>query len=169
MKLWLEDGSLTDKSSNGNNATPVGSNSPTVVNSTSGKPALKWDGSGTQELQVSPFLGSATGATLYCVFTASNGNYNLVRTANLDDYWRFVSGAGYFGTFRNGRFEGYPNSMPSSGSHLISIHADTNSYEVLLDNVSLGSQSSTFTPGDRFRIVSNDKAFSGDIGIIFDF
>ncbi|MEH2138684.1 hypothetical protein [Nostoc sp.] len=166
MKLWLEGGSLLDKSGNANHATPVGSSSPTVITSTSGKPALKWNGSGTQELQVTPFLQGTNGATLYCVFTASDGNYNLARTSGLDDYWRFVSGPGYFGTFRGGRIDNYPAVMPNSGSHLISVHAETGYYEVMLDNVSQGTQVGTFTPGDRFRIGTNDKAFGGDISLL---
>jgi hypothetical protein len=167
MKLWLEGGSLVDKSGNNNNATPLGANSPTIVTSTSGKQALKWDGSGTQEIQIAPFLANASGATVYCVFTASDANYNLLRTANLDDYWRFVSGAGYFGAFKNSRFEGYPATMPSSGSHLVSIHAQDSHYEILVDNVSKGIQTgNTFLPGDRFRIGTNDKIFSGDISLM---
>lgn len=165
--LWLE-GSLTDQSGNNRNASPVGANSPSVVTGLNSKPALRWNGSGNQELQVSPFLSGTTDATLYCVFTVSaNTNYNLVRTANLDDYWRFTSnGAGYLGVFRSGRFEGFPSAMPSSGSHLISIHADGTNYEVLLNNQSIGSTSSSYSPGDRFRIGTNDKAFNGDISLL---
>ncbi|MEH2312350.1 MAG: hypothetical protein V7K35_13345 [Nostoc sp.] len=166
MALLLE-GSLTDKSGNTRNASAVGSNSPLIVTAIDGKQVLRWNGSGTQELQVTPFLSNSIGATLYCVFTIYQAdNYNLVRTAGLDDYWKFVSGSGYFGTFKNSRFESYPLSMPNTGSHLLSIHADFNTYEVLVDRVSKGQQQSTFAPGDRFRIGVNDKVFTGDIATL---
>ncbi|MBD2360046.1 hypothetical protein H6G36_02330 [Anabaena minutissima FACHB-250] len=168
MGLWLENGELTDKSGNSRNATPVGANSPSVAVGIDSKNVLRWSGAGNQELQVSPFLSGTTGATLYCVFTVSaNTNYNLVRTANIDDYWRFTSGGnGYIGTFRNARIENYPAAMPSSGSHLISIHANSAGYEAILDNVSKGLRAETYNSGDRFRIGTNDKAFNGDIALI---
>lgn len=166
MRLWLDGGSLSDKSGDGNDATPVGASAPTITNDSSGKPALKWNGSGTQELQVTPFLSDVNAATLYCVFTASDGNYNLARTSALDDYWRFVSGAGYFGTFSASRRDNYPATMPSTGNHLLSIHSQNGHYEILLDNVSSGVQTGNFVAGDRFRIGTNDKVFSGDISLM---
>jgi hypothetical protein len=165
--LWLE-GSLTDQSGNNRNASPVGTNSPTIVTGLDNKPALRWNGSGNQELQISPFLSGTSGVTLYCVFTISaNTNYNLIRTANLDDYWRFSNdGAGYIGAFLADRRNGYPSSMPSSGSHLVSIHATGSNYEVLVDNQSKGLVTANYTPGDRFRIVTNDKPFNGDVSLL---
>jgi hypothetical protein len=129
---------------------------------------FRFNGSGTQELQVTPFLSGTSGATLYCVFTVSStNNYNLVRTRNLDDYWRFSNDYnGYFGTFLSSRINGYPANMPSSGSHLVSIHSNSTSYEVLLDNNSKGIQSVAYDAGDRFRIVTNDKAFNGDLSLL---
>ena len=56
--------------------------------------------------------------------------------------------------------------MPTTGNHLLSIHADSSSYEVLLNNVSEGAQSPGFSPGDRFIIGANDKPFNGDIALI---
>lgn len=168
MSLRLDDGSLLDKSGNNNNASPVGANSPSVATGLDSKQVLRWNGAGNQELQINPFLSGTSEATLYCVFTVSaNTNYNLIRTANIDDYWRFTNnGAGYFGTFQSSRIEAYPLGMPSSGSHLVSIHASANSYEVILDNVSKGVQSRSYSAGDRFRIGTNDKAFNGDIALI---
>ncbi|WP_298908749.1 hypothetical protein [uncultured Nostoc sp.] len=167
MALLLEGGSLVDKSNNARDASPFGSNSPSLATGIDGKSVLRWNGSGTQELQIAPFLGNAVGATIYCVFTIYQAdNYNLVRTFGLDDYWKFVSGSGYFRTFRNSRFDGYPASMPSTGSHLVSIHADFNTYEVMVDRISKGQQQSTFTPGDRFRIGTKDKLFTGDIATL---
>ncbi|MBD2416085.1 hypothetical protein FACHB389_35510 [Nostoc calcicola FACHB-389] len=169
MRLWLEGGSLLDKSGNGNNATAVTSGStPAVVVGIDNRQVLRWAGSGTQELQISPFLSGTTGATLYCVFTVNaNTNYNLIRTANLDDYWRLASnGNGYIGTFLSARRTDYPASMPSSGHHLVSIHTNSTTYEVLLDNLSKSSVSVAYSPGDRFRIGTNDKAFNGDIAAL---
>lgn len=165
--LWLE-GSLTDRSGNNRNASPIGANSPTIVTGLSNKPALRWNGSGSQELQVTPFLSGTNGATLYCVFTVSaNTHYTLVQTANLDDYWRFSNdGSGYIGTFLASRREGYPASMPNSGSHLVSIHATGSSYEVLVNNQSRGLVNANYTPGNRFRIGSNSKPFNGDISLL---
>ncbi|MEH2461139.1 hypothetical protein [Nostoc sp.] len=167
MALLLDGGSLIDKSGNNRNASPVGANTPAIATGLDGKQVFRWDGTGTQELQVLPFLSNTTGATLYCVCTlGSSDNYNLVRTAALDDYWKFVEGSGYFGTFRNSRYEGYPSSMPSAGSHLISIHASVDSYEVVVDTVSKGVRPSSYVPGDRFRIGVNDKLFTGDIALL---
>ncbi|MDQ3018248.1 MAG: hypothetical protein M3Q64_00020 [bacterium] len=167
MALLLDGGSLIDKSGNNRNASPLGTNSPSSVTGTDGKQVLRWNGSGTQELQISPFLGATSGATLYCVCTINGGdNYNLVRTKALDDYWKFIAGSGYFGTFRSSRFDQYPTSMPGNGSHLISIHADSTTYEVAVDRVSKGVRSSSYDPGDRFRIGVNDKVFTGDIALI---
>lgn len=166
--LWLE-GSLVDKSGNNRNATPVGANSPVVVSSAlGGKPALRWAGTSNQELQVTPFLSGTSGVTLYCVFTVlANTHYNLVKTRNFDDYWRFSNdGNGYIGTFLSARRGGYPAAMPSSGSHLASIHATGTSYEFLLNNQSKGLVNETYTPGDRFRIATNDKPFNGDISLL---
>jgi hypothetical protein len=167
MKLWIE-GSLVDKSGNANNATSVTGTKPAVIVGLNNKNVLRWDGSGNQELQISPFLADATEVTVYVVFTNSaNNHYNLIRTKNLDDYWRFSNdGNGYFGTFLSSRIDGYPSGMPSDGSHLISIHAKANSYEVLLDNIGKGVQDLSFDPGDRFRIGTNDKNFNGDIALI---
>ncbi len=168
MSLWIEGGSLADKSGNSRDATLLGTTAPSVVNGIDGKTVFRWSGAGNQELQVIPtFLSETTGATAYVVYTASNSNYNLLRTASLDDYWRFSNNsAGYFGTFRSSRYEAYPSGMPDSGHHLVSIHASSNTYEVILDNVSKGVQSSTYSAGDRFRIVTNDKPFSGDVALI---
>lgn len=168
MALWIEGGSLTDKSSNGRNASPVGANSPATVTGVDGKQVFRWAGTSNQELQVTPFLTGTSGATLYCVFTVSaNTNYNLIKTANIDDYWRLSSNSdGYIGTFRNTRISNYPSGMPSSGSHLVSIHANSSGYEVILDNVSKGLRSETYSAGDRFRVGTNDKAFNGDIALI---
>lgn len=168
MAFWLENGELTDKSGNGRNATPVGVNRPVVAVGIDGKNVLRWGGTSNQELQVSPFLAGTTGATLYCVFSVSaNTNYNLVKTANLDDYWRLSSNsAGYIGTFRNARIEQYPAGMPQSGHHLVTVHANASGYEVTLDNSSKGLRAETYFAGDRFRIGTNDKAFNGDIALI---
>ncbi|MBW4479685.1 MAG: hypothetical protein KME54_23270 [Tolypothrix brevis GSE-NOS-MK-07-07A] len=167
LVLWLEGGSLIDKSGNENNASAIGT-SPTITSGLDSKNILRWDGTDNQELQIAPFLTSATEATIYVVFTnLANNNYNLIRTKNIDDYWRFSSnGNGYFGTFLSGRIDGYPSEMPLDGSHLISIHAKANNYEVLLDNVGKGVQDLAFDPGDRFRISTNEKNFNGDIALI---
>lgn len=166
MELLLE-GSLNDTSGNDNHAVPIGSLSPSIAIGIDGKNVLRWDGSGTQELEIPYFLENTTGATLYCVFTAKNeDNYNLIRTKNLDDYWRFANGTGYIGTFSGSRKAGYPASMPSDGNNLISIHADSNSYEVLLNNQSQGLRANSYNSGDRFRITTNDKQFKGDIALI---
>ncbi|MEH1905827.1 MAG: hypothetical protein V7L04_31730 [Nostoc sp.] len=167
MALWLDNGSLTDKSGNNRNASPIGVNSPSVATGIDDKQVLRWDGTGRQELQIPPFLSNTTGATLYCVCTINGGdNYNLVRTFSIDDYWKFVSVSGYFGTFRNSRYEGYPSGMPSTGNHLISIHASATDYEVVVDTISKGVQQSSYVPGDRFRIGVNDKVFNGDIALL---
>jgi len=168
MMLWIEDGSLLDKSGNANNATSFGGRIPTKTVGLDNKNVFRWDGASNQELQISPFLTDATEATIYLVLTnLANNNYNLIRTKNLDDYWRFSNnGNGYFGTFLSSRIEGYPSGMPLDGSHLISIHAKANSYEVLLDNIGKGVQDLSFDPGDRFRIGTNDKNFNGDIALI---
>jgi hypothetical protein len=168
MKLWIEGGSLIDKSGNSNNASSVIGTNPTAMVGLDGKNVLRWDGSGSQELQILPFLTDATEATVYVVFTNSaNNNYNLIRTKNIDDYWRFSNdGNGYIGTFLSGRVNAYPSEMPSEGSHLISIHAKDNSYEVLINNLGKGVQDLNFDPGDRFRIATNDKNFNGDIALI---
>ncbi|MEH2302866.1 MAG: hypothetical protein V7K88_28790 [Nostoc sp.] len=167
MALLLDGGSLIDKSGNSRNASPIGDNSPLPATGIDGKKVLRWNGSGNQELQVTDFLDGTTGATLYCVYSVTGtGNYNLVRTYALDDYWHFIDGNGYIGTFQNVRHEAYPPSMPNSGNHLISIHASSTSYEVVLDTISKGSQSSSYASGDRFRIGTNDKSFSGDIALL---
>lgn len=168
MRLWIENGSLLDKSGNSNNAISVTGINPTVTVGLDNKNVLRWDGSSNQELQISPFLTDATEATVYVVFTSSaNSNYNLIRTKSLDDYWRFSNdGNGYIGTFLSSRVDNYPSAMPLSGSHLVSIHAKTNSYEVLLDNVGKGVQDVAYDAGDRFRVGTNDKSFNGDIALI---
>ncbi|MBC1238711.1 hypothetical protein [Nostoc sp. 2RC] len=168
MKLWLEGGSLLDKSGNGNNATAVTS-APAVVAGIDNRQVLRWAGSMNQELQISPFLSGTTAATLYCVFTLNaNTHYNLIRTRNnINDYWRFANNSnGYIGTFLSARREDYPASMPSSGHHLVSIHASSTTYEVLLDNLSKGVVSVGYFAGDRFRIGTNDMAFTGDIAAL---
>lgn len=167
MSLLLDNGSLVDKSGNNRNAVPTGLNSPSIVTGIDGKQVLRWDGTGNQELQIPPFLSNTSGATLYCVCSIYGGdNYNLVRTSPIDDYWKFVAGTGYFGTFRSSRYEGYPSSMPSTGNHLISIHASPTDYEVVVDTISKGVQQSSYVPGDRFRIGVNDKVFTGDIALL---
>jgi hypothetical protein len=169
MLLYLDGGSLFDKSGNNRNASAVGSNSPNVVTGLDGKQVLRWNGTSNQELQVTPFLTSATSATLYVVFTVSSAsnNYNLIKTANIDDYWRFAQESnGYIGTFLSARRSSYPSEMPSSGNHLVSIHSNSSAYEVLLNKVTKGSIAASFNAGDRFRIGTNDKNFSGDIALI---
>ena len=167
MSLWLG-GSLTDLSGNSNNASTVGTVAPSQVTGLDNQPVLRWSGGGNQELTINPFLTGTSAATLYIVFTVSqNTNYNLVRTSNLDDYWRFaIDGNGYIGTFLGARCDQYPGSMPQSGNHLISIHANANNYEVLLDNVSKTARNYNYNSGDRFRIGTNDKPFGGDIGTL---
>lgn len=166
MSLWLDNGSLLDKSGNNNNANA--STPPTTAIGLNNRNVLRWNGSSTQQLQIPAFLGSAVAATLYIVFSFnSSPQYNLVKTANIDDYWRFSGdGNGYIGTFSNSRRGGYPSAMPTTGNHLLSLHADVSSYEILLNNVSKGSQSGGFVAGDRFIIGANDKPFNGDIALL---
>ncbi|MEJ1938245.1 hypothetical protein WDZ92_49255, partial [Nostoc sp. NIES-2111] len=164
----LLEGSLSDTSGNNRTISLIG-DSPTVITGLDGKSTLRFSGASVQELSVNPFLSSTSGATLYIVFTPNNdAQYNLIKTANIDDYWRFSgNGSGYFGTFRNSRFEGYPSSMPSSGSHLISIHATGSNYEVIQNNSTKGLRTdSSYTPGDRFRIAADDKRYTGDISLL---
>ncbi|BAT53776.1 hypothetical protein NOS3756_27390 [Nostoc sp. NIES-3756] len=164
--LILE-GILTDTSGNNRSVTPT-ANSPLLTTGFDDRPTIRFTESSVQELTVSPFLSGTTGATLYIVFCPNNDSqYNLIRTANLDDYWRFSgNGAGYFGTFRSSRFEAYPLNMPTSGNHLISIHANASSYEVIQNNTSKGSQPSTYAPGDRFIIAAENQRYSGDISLV---
>lgn len=170
MAFWLEGGSLLDRSGNNRHLTPLNpSTPPTKATGIDNKQILRWNGTGTQELQTNPFLAGTTGATLYCVFTVSgNTNYGLVRTqSGIDDFWRFVNNsAGYFGVFRNIRYEAYPLNMPVSGSHLVSVHSNGTNYEVIQNTVSKGVQSSSYVPGNVFRVGVNNLPFNGDIALI---
>lgn len=168
MRLLLEFGSLQDQSGLNNHAYSLSGVLPQVVNGLNNQKVLRFSGAGNQELEVPYFLAQTTAATLYCVFTVSvNSNYTLVRTAALDDYWRFINdGNGYFGTFLSARRDSYPLAMPSSGSHLVSIHASATNYEVILDKVSKGVVSNAYSSGNRFRIATDDKPFTGDIALI---
>lgn len=165
MSLLLQ-GSFNDSSNNNNHAIPIGTSTPEIVVGIDNQSVMRFHGNDA-ELDVPYFLSNTTSATLYCVYTASNeGNYNLVRTIDVDDYWRFVGSDGYFGTFLSNRIESYPSSMPSEGSHLVSVHAGVDTYEVLLNNQSQGVRNESYNPGDRFRIATNDKRFKGDIALI---
>ncbi|MEH1893173.1 MAG: hypothetical protein V7K92_28410 [Nostoc sp.] len=159
---------VKDKSGNNRNATPVGDNAPLPATGLDKKQVLRWNGTGTQELQITPFLSGTTGITLYCVYTVAGGvdNYNLVRTADLNDFWKFVQGPGYIGTFRSSRLEAYPPAMPTEGNHLLSIHASSTTYEVVVDTISKGLQPAAYSPGDRFRIGVNNCVFTGDIALL---
>lgn len=164
----LLEGSLTDTSGNNRTVSLIG-DSPEITIGFDDKPTIRFTESSVQELSITSFLSGTSGATLYIVFRPNNdAQYNLIRTSNMDDYWRFSgNSAGYFGTFRSARFEGYPLNMPSSGSHLISIHATNNSYEVIQNNVSKGVRTdNTYSPGDRFRIAADDKRYAGDISLL---
>ncbi|MBD2344172.1 hypothetical protein [Anabaena subtropica] len=164
----LLEGSLTDTSGNNRVVTPV-TNTPAIVTGLDDKPTIRFSGASVEELSLSPFLGGTTGATLYIVFTPNNDDqYNLIKTTSSDDYWRFSgNGAGYFGTFRSSRFEAYPPGMPTTGSHLISIHATNGNYEVIQNNTSKGVRTdNTYTPGDRFRIADDGKRYAGDISLL---
>jgi hypothetical protein len=168
MRLLLDAGSFQDRSGFGNNPTSVAGALPQVVTGLDEQKVWRFNGSGTQELQIPYFMGDTTAATLYCVFTVnSTSSYNLVRTVNTDDYWRFANdGNGYIGTFLNGRVNSYPAAMPSFGNHLVSIHASASTYEVILDKISKGLINAGYFSGDRFRIVTNDKPFNGDVALI---
>jgi hypothetical protein len=163
----LLEGSLIDTSGNNRTVSLIG-NAPSIITGLDNRPTLRFSGASNQELSVNPFLSGTSGATLYIVFTPNDDQYNLIKTGNMDDYWRFSgNAAGYFGTFRNARYEAYPLNMPTSGSHLISIHASGSNYEVFQNNVSKGSRTdSAYTPGDRFRIASDDKRYTGDISLL---
>ncbi len=160
-------GSFEDFSTYARSVTLAGSPLPTIAEGVDNNPVIRFTGVAGQEVAVPYFLSNTIGATLYCVFTiSSNTNYNLIQTSSLDDYWRFIqNGAGYFGTFRNARIEAYPSGMPSSGTHLIAIHANGSGYEVLLDNLSKGIRSETYISGNKFSIGVNGKSFVGDIGL----
>jgi len=111
--------------------------------------------------------GSA-GSTLYIIYSAQSSSYNLARTlSTLDDYYYFSGdGNGYIGTFLTARNTAFPASMPSSGNHLITIHANnnsTNNYQVYLDGVSKGIVTGTYSAGNEFAIATSDKPFSGQI------
>jgi hypothetical protein len=168
MRLWLESANLSDRSGNNNNASPINANTPPVrAIGLDNRFVFRWNGTGTQELSIPAFMAGTTSATVYCVYTVNSTQYNLIRTANLDDYWRFSSnGAGYFGVFRSARFEGYPLNMPSNGNVLVSIHASSTQQEIIVNNSARGVQSSTYSTGDRFRIATNDRLFNGDIALI---
>jgi hypothetical protein len=169
MRFWLEGGSLSDRSGNNYSVTPINASSPpNKALGLDNKFVLRWNGSATQELQVTPFLAGTTSATLYAVYSvASNNHYGIVRTANLEDFWYFnQNNAGYFGVFRSSRFEAYPLNMPSFGNALVSIHANTTQQEIIVNNSARGIQTSTYSPGDRFRIGVNNRNFNGDIALI---
>lgn len=174
MLLWLDDGSLNDKSGNSRNATALsGGSIPSSAIGLDEKPVLRYNAANNLETQITPFLSGQSGATLYCVFTPNNSNnYNLIRTSNIDDYWRFTNDSnGYFGTFLNTRQNGYPTLMPATGNHLISIHSSSTTYEILQNNLSRGVRTSAansagFNPGTIFRIATNDRAYNGDIALI---
>jgi hypothetical protein len=169
--LWLR-GSLSDLSGNDRNATPFGTNSPSIVTGLDDNPALKFTDAGREELQVPYFLSETTAATLYIVFAPNSDiQYNLIKTAGIDDYWCFSGDRrGYFGTFQSSRNDGYPTLMPSSGNHLVSIHTNTSSYyEVLLNNTSQGILNKSYSSGDRFKIAAdsnNGKQYDGQISEI---
>lgn len=160
-------GSLNDSSGNNRNATVFTGTSPTITTGLNNLPVLRFNGT-NQEIRVPLFLGNQSGATVYVVFTPNSTQYTLLRTNNLDDYWRFSqNAAGYLGVFRNARFEAYPTNMPASGSHLISIHSTANHYEVVQNNASKGVQTAnTFFQGDRFAISPSARPYQGDISLI---
>ena len=162
--LWTE-GTLDDYSENENNLV-AGSKPPTAGTGINGNPALVFDGTQTQEVSAIPLPSNTTAVHAFTVITIDpdSSHYTILKTANNDSYWRFAAnGAGYFGSFRASRAEGYPASMPGSGSHLIEICATANTYEVLIDTVSQGVISNQLSMGDRLVFGANDRPFKGSI------
>ncbi|MFK0729990.1 MAG: hypothetical protein ACFKPT_25110 [Gloeotrichia echinulata GP01] len=167
MALWLENGELADKSGNGRNAVATASRRPYKVNAFGGKNAFYWDGKDNQQLQVPFFLSGAIGATIYIVYSVNSPGYELIRTRENGDWWRFWGdGNGYIGTLRTNRMEGYPGSMPSTGEYLLSIHSSPSVYEVTMNGISKGVQGGQFNAGDRFLIGVNQYSYIGAIGLI---
>lgn len=167
MALWLENGELADKSGNSRNATPSGSRYPYKIRAFGGKNSFYFDGANNQQLSVPFFLSGTTAATIYIVYSCNSASYNLVRTKDNDDWYRyFGDGNGYFGALRNARIAGYPASMPNTGDHCISIHSNSSAYEVTLDGVSKGAQPGSYDAGTKFLIGTNGFSYVGAIGLV---
>lgn len=164
MKLWLK-GTRTDLSGFNNHVVASGGNAAPaeITSALDSKPALRFTPGTRGETPF--FLTGAEGATLYVVYTTTDEQFNLIKTSALDDYWRFSDGNGYFGVFRGGsRANAFPAGVPSTGSHLFSVHASASVYEVLQNNASKGTFAADFYPGDFFWLGDvGGKEFLGDI------
>jgi|SRR6476661_712205 len=151
-------GAWQDTSGNNNHLSPVNANpayGPILSTGLDNQPCLRWQDSNTGEVQAQFFLAGATSATLQAVITIAypTNHYNFGRTNGSDDYWQFNgSGNGYFKTFRNTRFEAFPQGMPTVGSHLIEVVSTADEYEVFVDTVSKGKRPTVFDPGYWFRL-----------------
>jgi len=139
-----------------------------------GQAVMRFDGSNdTMSLgDLSAVFTSA--ATLFIVATTPDTAYNLYTSHNNTDadvYYRFAAdGHGYYGPFRTGRYTAWPSTMPSSGTHLwvLKTQTGTGTYVAILDNVSKGTQTTTFAGGNAHALSFN-KYLAGDIAEVILF
>ena len=192
LKVWLKAdvgagssnndpvGTWSDQSGGGHDFTQSnGSNKPTFkTNIRNGLPVVRFADSTAQSLDGGDLSALfSSGASVFAAANGTNGvNHQMIyEHQNQDSWWQF-GGAGYFGTFRNGRLSNTPSSGFSNGWHVWSLTAASGgAYKVWFDGTNMINQASgwTFQAGNAHiigRNRQNSETDNQDIGeiIVYD-
>lgn len=145
---------LADKSGQANDATQAtAANMPLwISNGQNWLGTIKFIETLLNTLTVNASVGGTTSASAFTSYAPFDSNFGILGTRSNDSYFRWIDGNGYIGTFRNLRIEAYPQGMPGSGSHIVSLTSSALAYEVFLDGLSKGSRSADYNAGNRLTL-----------------
>lgn len=164
LKIWLKAdagagssdndpvATWTDQSGGSHNFTQATSGKRPLykVGIRNGLPVVRFDESQSSELDGGDLSALfSTGASVFAAVsgTGVSGKLQVYDHANIDDWWAFSGGAGYWGPFRSSRLSNTPSSgLPVTGWNVWSMTADNGSnYKMYLDGTIKINDSGGFT------------------------
>jgi hypothetical protein len=179
LQVWLKadaivaaDGSSVttwDDSSSANHDFTQGTagSRPTYqTNELNGLPVVRFDGTDDSMLGGDLSASFPSAATLFTVYTTRDTEYSVYDHETNDGFWREgTTGNGYFRCFRSARINGYPATMPATGSHQFTLLSSAATYNAWLDGADKGAQAAAYMAGAGHIIGLNGGSGYSDIDI----
>jgi len=139
-----------------------------------GHPVVRFDNK--TRMTVANMGGNYTSATMFVVFKPDNDNrYSVMATKEIDEWWRYDDGRGYWATFLDSRTDGTIGAtftMPSTGWHTLGMKINSTNLSIKLDStigVNNVVHGRTFDAGSTWMIGASaydEHLFQGDIAEI---
>lgn len=78
-----------------------------------------------------------------------------------DSWWRWTDGNTYCGMWRSARTAAIGAGMPTTGTHLISVHSSASRWKMYLDEIEVASAAAAYSDGDNYHLGSGAGYFNG--------